>query len=286
MKRLNGWKKTMLPAALALALIIPAAAYAAEQSGQSDGSGSAPSADSSAPAQPGGKARFGKGHGGFDHRGPGGFGGGTLSKTIGDKQVNQRKYMELLAEKYAPDTLADWQAALDRQEALGEELKALLQDQGVHDALKAQKEELQQQWKTKRDELKQKLENGEITKEQLREQAKDGSLPFGRGIKGGVWEGDAAELQDARTHRQELTDAIKADNADGIRAALANVLGDVKQANDAIAAKIAELKPKATGQTVQPKAPKQSQPDAQAQSPAKTQSWKAQKANASSASTV
>lgn len=302
MKLLTNWKKTILPATLALALLIPAAAYAAEQNGQSDSSGTAPGASSTAPAKPGGKdhSGFGKERGGFGH---GGFAIQKDKHKIGGDSVNQRKYMELLAEKYSPDTLASWKAALTEQETLAQELQTLLQDQGVHDAMQAQREELKEQlkekqdelkeqMKAKQDELKQKLESGEITKEQLREQMKDGALSFGKGIKGIVpgteLQGDPAAAQTAHANRQELTDAIKADNADGIRTALAKILEDLKQSNTQLAAKVAELKTKATGQQVQPKAPKtkdRGQSGSQSgssQSEAQTQSWKAPRSGGAS----
>ncbi|MFC3767615.1 hypothetical protein [Paenibacillus sp. GCM10012303] len=295
MKLLTNWKKTILPATLALALLIPAAAYAAEQNGQSDSSGSTSGTNSTAPAKPGGKdpKSFGKGRGGFGHEGFAIQKGGK--HLIGGDSVNQHKYMELLAEKYAPDTLDSWKAALTEQGTLNQELQTLLQDQGVHDALQAQRDELKEQMKAKQDELKQKLESGELTKEQLREQMKDGAMSLGKDIKkivpGTALEGDPAAAQASRANRQELTDAIKADNADGIRAALAKLLEDVKQSNTQLAAKVAELKTKATGQQVQPQAPKMkergkagSQNDSGSQSEAQTQSWKAPKSGGASVS--
>lgn len=306
MKLLTNWKKTILPATLALALLIPAAAYAAEQNGQSDSSGSTPGTNSTAPAKPRGKdsMNFGKGRGGFGHESFAIQKGGK--HLIGGDSVNQHKYMELLAEKYAPDTLDSWKAALTEQGTLHQELQTLLQDQGVHDALQAQRDELKEQMKAKQDELKeqikakqdefkQKLESGELTKEQLREQMKDGAMSLGKDIKkivpGTVLEGDPAAAQASRANRQELTDAIKADHADGIRAALAKLLEDLKQSNTQLAAKVAELKTKVTGQQVQPQAPKikergkaGSQNGSGSQSEAQTQSWKAPKSGAASVS--
>jgi len=295
MKLLTNWKKTILPATLALALLIPAAAYAAEQNGQSDSSGSTPGTNSTAPAKPRGKdsMNFGKGRGGFGHEGFAIQKGGK--HLIGGDSVNQHKYMELLAEKYAPDTLDSWKAALTEQGTLNQELQTLLQDQGVHDALQAQRDELKEQMKAKQDELKQKLESGELTKEQLREHMKDGAMSLGKDIKkivpGTALEGDPAAAQASRANRQELTDAIKADNADGIRTALAKLLEDLKQSNTQLAAKVAELKTKATGQQVQPQAPKMkergkagSQNGSGSQSEAQTQSWKAPKSGGASVS--
>lgn len=267
MKPLNTWKKTMLPAALALALIVPAAAYAADQSNGSDsGSGAAPTTESSAPAQTpkqdrfmgGGKGRHG-GPGGMDMRGGKQMAGKQAAGIKVDGHINQNKYMELLAEKYASDTLNDWKTAQTEQSSLGQQLNDLLGDAGVRSALKAQREAQMEQMKAQRDELKSKLESGEITKEQLKEQlgADGGKLGHGfKGGPGGLWGvlngsaagGDATAIQDEHTHRKELTQAIKADDADAIKAALAKLLDDLKTNNAKLSAKIAELKQSANGQ--------------------------------------
>jgi hypothetical protein len=190
-------------------------------------------------------------------------------------QVNQHKYLELLAEKYSPATLADWKSVLTEQQNLREQLQSLLKDQGVQDALQAQKKQLQEQWKTKKDELKQKIESGEITKEQLRDQLKSRAIPFAA-PKDGFKKEAAAAAKDAMKHRKALTEAVKADDANAIGAALAPILEELKKGNEKAAAQIAKLKPNANGQAVQPKTPKhkqdkdrnpaqtQPQPDAQA----------------------
>ncbi|MDF2719775.1 MAG: hypothetical protein K0R28_6700, partial [Paenibacillus sp.] len=85
-------------------------------------------------------------------------------------------------------------------------------------------------------------------------------LPFGAAMKDGqkaLPKEAAAAMHDAVKHRQALTEAVKADDADAIRAALAPILEDLKKGNEQAAARIAKLKPSANGQTVQPKAPKQ-----------------------------
>lgn len=257
-KPTNKWKKTLLPAALALALVVPAAAYAAAQSGS--GSDSANGTDSAVPLSEHlpGRGLFGA----IKHRGGiAGEIGMRLMKLEGGL-VHRQKYMELLAEKYAPETLESWKAELDEQKSLAEELKKLMQDQGVRDWLDSQKETIREEAKAKMEELRQKLESGEITKEQLKEQLKDSGLPFKRDAKGegfaitfdfGLGTEDAAALKDAAEHRKALTDAVEADDADAIRAALATLLADLQQRNDKLAAKIEELKTKANGQTVQPK---------------------------------
>jgi hypothetical protein len=258
MEKPNKWKKTLLPAALALALVVPAAVYAASQS--DSGSDPAAGADSAAPLGrhfPG-KGLFGniKHHGGIA-----GDIGKHLVKFEG-ASVHRQKYLELLAEKYAPETLESWKAELDEQKSLAEELKKLMQDQGVRDWLDSQRENNREEAKAKMEELRQKLDSGEITKEQLKERLKDSGLPFSHDMKGegfavtfgfSLGTDDAAALKDAAEHRKALTEAVEADDADTIKAALAPLLADLQQRNDKLAAKIEELKTKANGQMVQPK---------------------------------
>lgn len=248
MKMLKTWKQTLLPVALALALIVPAAAYAAEQTDPGSGANGKNRTAQALPMPQG----PGKGHNGFGMQ----FGKATFAGSI----VNQQKYMELLAEKYAPDTLNNWKAAHTEQNSLQQQMQALMQDQGVQNALQAQREQLQKQWKEKQDELKKKVENGEITKEQLRSQMQAGALPFAAGngsIPNALHNEVAQAARNAMQHRQALTEAVKADNADGIRSALASLLDDLKKRNEQAAAQIAKLKPNANGQTVQPKVQKQ-----------------------------
>ncbi|TMV45422.1 hypothetical protein FE783_29300 [Paenibacillus mesophilus] len=270
MKRLQMLKKSLLPAALALALIVPAAAYAAGQTTPDTNSGSASKPQQQQEIKK--KQLIIKHMGDIRDRAHGAFQAPMIKHRMADQQVNQHKYLELLAEKYSPDTLADWKAALTEQQSLHEQLQSLMRDQGVQDALKAEREqhqkqwkdkqeELKKQWKDKQEELKKKVESGEISKEQIREQMQSGRLPFGAAMKGGLQKAlpkeAAAAMHDAMKHRQALTEAVKADNADAIRAALAPILEDVKKGNEQAAARIAKLKPSATGQTVQPKEPKQ-----------------------------
>jgi hypothetical protein len=251
-------KKTLLPAALALALIVPAAAYAAEQT--KPGAEAGPAAKRAIEAKHKHEA-FAKRIDDFRDRGQNPF-QGKLSHKMAANQVNQHKYLELLAEKYSPATLADWKSVLTEQQNLHEQLQALLKDQGVQDALKAQKKQLQEQWKTKQDELKQKVESGAITKEQVRNQLKSRAVPFAAskdGFKNALPKEAVAAAKDAMKHRQDLTEAVKADDADAIRAALAPILEDLKKGNEKAAAQIAKLKPNANGQAVQPRTPKHKQ---------------------------
>lgn len=255
--------KTLLPAALALVLTLPAAAYAAEQktSPGTDGAASPKRAIEMKQKREAVAKRIGamppaRGHQPVQ---------GKLNLIA--NPANQHKYLELLAEKYLPAALADWKAALAEQNSLREQMRALLKDQGVQEALQGQKKQqqerikqLQEQAKAKRDELKATVESGELTKEQAERQLKSRTFPFaglpGK-FKSALPAGVAPAAKDALKHRQALTEAVKADDAEAIGAALALLLQDLQKSNEQAAERMNELKAKANGQVVEQKAPKQ-----------------------------
>lgn len=112
--QMNMFKKMIIPSVLAVALIVPVTAYAA-----------ASSETQSAPNPITNQAQIrqlkddpAKGYG---HRGH------HFSKRcfMLDGGVHQQMYLTLLAEKYAPETSANWQPVLAERNRLQEEFKAL-----------------------------------------------------------------------------------------------------------------------------------------------------------------
>jgi predicted trehalose synthase len=102
--KLKAWKKTIIPAVLAVALAIPLAAYAADDSN--------PSPDpSAAPTQQ------------------------EQIKKVDTANIHQQQYMQLLLEKYAPNQLNDWKLAVAERERLLAEAKAKV-NQKVKDSAK------------------------------------------------------------------------------------------------------------------------------------------------------
>ncbi|MEI7026384.1 SHOCT domain-containing protein [Paenibacillus sp. y28] len=151
MKRL---RKTLLPATLALALVIPQAAMAADTTNSAS---TAASTERPAPAsfQPKGKA----------------FGSSALSTD----------YIEQLVNTYAPDSLADWTTVLEKRESLKTEIKTVTS--GLHNnnpfAGTGAQAELTDEQKAERDaqkaqlaELKAQLDAGTITKDEYLAQLK------------------------------------------------------------------------------------------------------------------
>jgi len=251
------WKRTLLPAALALALVVPASAYAADQT-DANADTQAPAGSTRPMTAKPMQAPFAKRMKqarGFGH---GALPGNSPSPLMIGNSVNQHKYVELLAEAYSPSTLADWKAALAEQDNLRDQQQALLKDQGVQDAIQAQKKEQLEKMKAKREELKNKVESGDVTKEQVRDRWKAGKLPFAQRSAGrlnnALPNNALAAVKDNAKHWRALTDAVKADDASAIGAALAPLLEDLQKTNESAAARIGKLKPNANGQPVQPKA--------------------------------
>lgn len=233
---MNKWKKTALPAVLALALMVPAAAYAA---GQTDtGNTTAPKQENTKQAKEldGRQFKFKQEHGKLDGK----LGFEALN-------VNKQKYMTLLAEKYTPDALNEWKTAISERNRLAGQWKELLKNDKfkalLKEQLKESRNQLKESWKKEHDALKQKLESGEITKDQLKEQVRDHFKQIG---KDGIGKNALLPaLQTNREHAKALTEAIKADDSAAIGKALTQLLDDLKKGNEQFSAKLQELKQKA-----------------------------------------
>lgn len=218
---MKNWKKAIAPATIALALLIPAAAYAAEQTNVID--------------KPVIKKIF--------HHGKGPNMRGHHMALAG---THQDMYMQLLAEKYAPDTVAEWTAAQAEREQLLEQLKAKHpQEKGVRE------HHIKKEFTAEHKQLMEKFKNGEITEEELKAQLpKDMKMKFERADKP---EGmkhriaiDPQKMEEHRALQQQFTEAIEAKDADQIKAVLPKLLEQLKQENTLLKEKIAELPAEST----------------------------------------
>lgn len=245
------WKKTILPIA-ALAVAIPAGAFAASSDSTDNGSNAAPSTAPKADQAPGGqqnwkdKGKGFEGHGGRGHKGHmdgmmGGF--GFMAGKGQNASVHQQTYYSLLAEKYAPDTTAGWDAAFAERQKLQEQLKSL----------KSSKDELRSTFEAKRKELQDKLQKGEITKEELQKQLQDLKGSF-KGAPTGSAEDFKAEHEARQALQKQFTDAVASKDAEKIKAALTALLDQYKKDNQQLAAKIAELQANQQTQKTEPQA--------------------------------
>jgi hypothetical protein len=207
---MNMRKKIILPLVLALALILPMAAYAATEDPNS-ATGDAAMNTQETPgteqtqkdAQMNHSKLHGKKHGHHKHFMKHGFGHGF------GKGVHQQMYLSLLAEKYAPDTVDEWEAATAERERLHEELKAL------HESKRGAKKEF-----FSADKLTPEMrEQMKAQREQMHEQFK--------------------------LHREVYTkfeEAVKSKDAAQIKSALGELLTVYKSHNEKLAQKIEEWK--------------------------------------------
>lgn len=148
--------------------------------------------------------------------------------------VHKKTYLTLLAEKYAPDTEADWNAVFAEREQLVNELKSLKPTAEQKEALKSKRqaaaEELRKEWK-----------DGTLSKEDLKAKLE--------ALKGQIntYKDQMTDLRGpAIENRQEIqkafTDAVASGNADSIRQSLASMLDEAKKENAALAAAIEKIK--------------------------------------------
>lgn len=216
------WKKALIPV-VALAVMIPAGAFAEEQSSASTTPDQAQTQDAG-PNMPG---RFMEGKG-FHHM--------KAREWFGDG-VNREMYMELLAEKYAPDTLDQWKAAIAERNQLKEQIKALRPSE---EELQERREEM----KAKRTELQEKLKSGEITKEEMKTQLQEWAKSW-KGQSEVNKEDMQAAIEARKQLREQFNQAIESRDADKIKAALSAELDQWVKDNQALAAKLQELQAKA-----------------------------------------
>ncbi|MEB3102593.1 hypothetical protein [Ferviditalea candida] len=225
---MKNWKKIWIPATLALMVAIPGAAFAASD------------ANSSTAAQDQGLAqghhfagKFGKGRGFQGHqtqRGEQGRGG---------MDVNHQEYMLLLAEKYTPDQLNDWKVAFSEQKSIMDQIKTL------KDAKKAEFQQNRQQMQQQMQDLKKKIDSGEITKEQAMEQMKQ-SRDAG---KAGLNDSKASmkdQMQADKALHDQFNQAIQtlldSNNTDAVKTVLPKMLDHLKQQNQKLTEQLNQLK--------------------------------------------
>lgn len=223
------WKKVWIPATLALMVAIPAAAFAADT-------------NSSTATQDQGQAQghhfdgksFGKGRGGFQ--------GHQMQRGMQDRtgmDVNQQEYMLLLAEKYTPDQLTDWQTAFSEQKSIKDQIKPYM------DAKRAELQKNREQMQQQMQDLKKKVDSGEITKEQAMEQMKEGR----DNAKAGQNDQRANmkdQMEANKALHDQFTQAVKTlldtNNADAVKTVLPQMLDHLKQENQKLTEQLNQLK--------------------------------------------
>ncbi|RNB61173.1 hypothetical protein EDM57_02085 [Brevibacillus gelatini] len=211
---MNKWKNSMVIATISLGLTLPSFAQAAEAG--------LPDVEMTP------ISRTAHSHG--EH--------GQVHKKIHPGMhgsAHQKMYMLLLAEKYTPDSVNQWQEVFRERERLMSEYAALREDP---------------KWKAKREErrqlvskLKEQVKKGEITNEQMEQQLaqwKEKNM----GIPGTKEERDArkARMEKMRMTHEAFHAAIESGDAAKIKEVLPQMLEQMKAKNTLLAQKLEQRK--------------------------------------------
>ncbi|MFD2370349.1 hypothetical protein ACFSO0_10455 [Brevibacillus sp. GCM10020057] len=144
--------------------------------------------------------------------------------------AHQRMYMTLLAEKYTPGSVGEWQAVFKEREKLLEQLRA---------AREAASEEKMQM----RSRLREQVKNGEITSEQMEQKYKEWKEKNrGSQDQAGEKENRQALREKFRQVHEEFDAAIASGDAARISGVLPKLLEQMKAKNEWLAKKLAEKK--------------------------------------------
>ncbi len=210
------WKKKLVSLGLTLTLVAPVSVFAAGTTPSLvDGNGKAPSVQGGEPLQAQGKIiQFFK----------------SAWHHVTAAGVHREEYFRLLAEKYTPQDVSKWEAAFAERRELNAQLKSLKENGTLQEKWGMKKDEM----KAKAKEIRDKVKNGELTKEEAKEQIKQ-------------WvEEKKGEISPIFTAHKELhqsfTEAIAKQDEDAIRTLLPQLLTEMEKENQFLADKIAELK--------------------------------------------
>lgn len=151
--------------------------------------------------------------------------------------AHQRMYMTLLAEKYTPESLGEWQTVLKERDRLIAEMKAAREAAGQDRAWLAKREERKQV----KEQLRAKVEKGEITPEQMKQQWQEWKEKHFPG-KTGEEEERRAQMEKFRAVHEEFDAAIESDDQAKIKAVLPKLLEQLKAKNQRLAKKLEEVK--------------------------------------------
>jgi hypothetical protein len=140
--------------------------------------------------------------------------------------LHRETYMLLLAEKYVPASVPDWEAAFAEREAVMDQLKEL-------QPLETRKEE----WQSKLEEQKEKLKNGEITLKELQQ-----NVEAWKNNMKDAWEKKREELrpimEETKALKEEFDAAIESGDAEAIAAVLPAMLAHYEDVTDRLEKKL------------------------------------------------
>ncbi|OZM57115.1 hypothetical protein CIB95_06500 [Lottiidibacillus patelloidae] len=140
--------------------------------------------------------------------------------------VHKGMYFQLLAEKYTPDQLSDWEEVLAERKSLMEQIKELKA---------SKKESIKETYKEEMKKLHEQVKNGELTKEEAHQIMKE---KFGHFKDKHDFAGNHEKHHELI---KEFNEAIASEDADLIRQTLPKVLEVFKTQNERLKAFIASF---------------------------------------------
>ncbi len=144
--------------------------------------------------------------------------------------AHQRMYMTLLAEKYTPNQVGEWQAVLKEREKLMEQLRA------ARETVSEEKSQMRAQ-------LREQVKSGAITNEQMEQQYKEWKEKNrGNQDQTGEKEDRKARMEQFKQTHEEFDAAIASEDAAKIKAVLPKLLEQMKAKNERLSKKLAEKK--------------------------------------------
>lgn len=144
---------------------------------------------------------------------------------------HKEMYYELLAEKYTPEDLEEWQETIEERQSLMEEVKSLhLKEEGIE-----QRKELLEERKEALNELREKVQSGEITKDEAREIIKEWRQNRNDNIqdkKDEIRERFTPHIEEEKALREEFRNAVQAEDDEAIAAVLPKLLTHFQEENE------------------------------------------------------
>lgn len=152
--------------------------------------------------------------------------------------THRQMYLTLLAEKYTPDSVDEWEAAFAERERLVTEWKA--QKSAENDP---KKQQLREEFKQLAKQLHDRVEKGEITREQMKLQLKEWRTKhLGEERSAGDKEAFREFLEQFKQLHDEFDAAIESGDEAKIKAVMPKLLAEVETVNQHIEKKLEQKK--------------------------------------------
>jgi hypothetical protein len=151
--------------------------------------------------------------------------------------THRQMYLTLLAEKYTPESVDEWQAAFEERERLVAEWKAAKDKDG-------KQKELREEFRKMVKDLHEQVKSGKITREQMKQKIKEWRVAhFGdKEDDSRDKEGLREFLEQFKQLHEEFDAAIESGDEAKIKAVLPKLLDEVEAVNAHIAKKLEEKK--------------------------------------------